>query len=336
MALISIEELERVSPLFRGKCGNAFARRVLHLLKLDAIEELNERCSIHKGAEFAHAVIEAVGATYSVNGLPRDEALEKFRIPEGPFITISNHPIGSLDGLALIDFIGHLRDDYKFMVNELLSRFEALRGSLISVNPNGKLLSAPTATSISGVRQAKLHLEAGGCLGLFPSGAVSDLKLGPRPAVPGAGVPGPGASGAGPAVPGPGVPGAGPAVPEAGRVVPGPAPAPVIPGQTGNPPHTEPRVRDREWQTGIIKFIRNAGVPVLPIRLLDGNSAFYYNLGLIDWRVRLLRLPSEMLNKNGKTLRFITGPVIDAARISSFPDLDSLRQALRASVYSLG
>ena len=298
MALISIEELERVSPLFRGKCGNAFARRVLHLLKLDAIEELNERCSIHKGAEFARAVIEAVGAAYSVNGLPRDEALEKFRIPEGPFITISNHPIGSLDGLALIDFIGHLRDDYKFMVNELLSRFEALRGSLISVNPNGKLLSAPTATSISGVRQAKLHLEAGGCLGLFPSGAVSDLKLGPRPAVPGAG--------------------------------------PAIPGPTGNPPHTEPRVRDREWQTGIIKFIRNAGVPVLPIRLLDGNSAFYYNLGLIDWRVRLLRLPSEMLNKNGKTLRFITGPVIDAARISSFPDLDSLRQALRASVYSLG
>ena len=298
MALISIEELERVSPLFRGKCGNAFARRVLHLLKLDAIEELNERCSIHKGAEFARAVIEAVGAAYSVNGLPRNEALEKFRIPEGPFITISNHPIGSLDGLALIDFIGHLRDDYKFMVNELLSRFEALRGSLISVNPNGKLLSAPTATSISGVRQAKLHLEAGGCLGLFPSGAVSDLKLGPRPAV----------SGAGPAIPGP----------------------------TGNPPHTEPRVRDREWQTGIIKFIRNAGVPVLPIRLLDGNSAFYYNLGLIDWRVRLLRLPSEMLNKNGKTLRFITGPVIDAARISSFPDLDSLRQALRASVYSLG
>ena len=316
MALISIEELERVSPLFRGKCGNAFARRVLHLLKLDAIEELNERCSIHKGAEFARAVIEAVGATYSVNGLPRDEAMEKFRIPEGPFITISNHPIGSLDGLALIDFIGHLRDDYKFMVNELLSRFEALRGSLISVNPNGKLLSAPTATSISGVRQAKLHLEAGGCLGLFPSGAVSDLKLGPRPAVPGAGAPGAGAPGAGTAVP-------------------GPAPAPVIPGPTGNPPHTEPRVRDREWQTGIIKFIRNAGVPVLPIRLLDGNSAFYYNLGLIDWRVRLLRLPSEMLNKNGKTLRFITGPVIDAARISSFPDLDSLRQALRASVYSL-
>lgn len=314
MALISIEELERVSPLFRGKCGNAFARRVLHLLKLDAIEELNERCSIHKGAEFARSVIEAVGAAYSVNGLPRDEALEKFRIPEGPFITISNHPIGSLDGLALIDFIGHLRDDYKFMVNELLSRFEALRGSLISVNPNGKLLSAPTATSISGVRQAKLHLEAGGCLGLFPSGAVSDLKLGPRPAVPGAG----------------------PAASEAGPAIPGPAPAPVIPGPTGNPPHTEPRVRDREWQTGIIKFIRNAGVPVLPIRLLDGNSPFYYNLGLIDWRVRLLRLPSEMLNKNGKTLRFITGPVIDAARISSFPDLDSLRQALRASVYSLG
>lgn len=306
MALISIEELEKVTPLFRGKAGNAFARFLLHLINVDDIEKLNDRLSTYKGAEFARAVIEAVGAAYSIDGLPRDEALEKFRsrIPEGPFITISNHPIGSLDGLALIDFIGHLRDDYKFMVNELLSRFESLRGSLISVNPNGKLLSAPTATSISGVRQAKLHLEAGGCLGLFPAGAVSDLKLGPRPVIPGSG----------------------PAIP---------SPTSVIPGPTGNPPHSEPRVRDREWQTSIIKFIRNAGVPVLPIRLLDGNSAFYYNLGLIDWRVRLLRLPTEMLNKEGKTLRLVTGPIITPTQISAHPDLETLRHYLRASVYSL-
>lgn len=282
MALIPIEELEKAIPLFRGKAGNAFARFLLRLINVDDIEKLNDRLSMHEGAEFARAVNEAVGISYTVDGIPREEALEHFRdkLPEGPFITISNHPIGSLDGLMLIDFIGHLRDDYKFMVNEILARFESLRPSLISVSPNGNILAPPTARSIAGVREAKLHLEAGGCLGLFPAGAVSDLKL-------------------------------------------------------GRCPENEPRVRDREWQTSIIKFIRNAGVPVLPIRLLDGNSAFYYNLGLIDWRVRLLRLPTEMLNKAGKTLRLVTGPIITPTQISALPDLETLRHYLRASVYSL-
>ena len=282
MALIPIEELEKAIPLFRGKAGNAFARSLLRLINVDDIEKLNDRLSMHEGAEFARAVNEAVGISYTVDGIPREEALEHFRdkLPEGPFITISNHPIGSLDGLMLIDFIGHLRDDYKFMVNEILARFESLRPSLISVTPNGNILAPPTARSIAGVREAKLHLEAGGCLGLFPAGAVSDLKL-------------------------------------------------------GRCPENEPRVRDREWQTSIIKFIRNAGISVLPIRLLDGNSAFYYNLGLIDWRVRLLRLPTEMLNKAGKTLRLVTGPIITPTQISALHDLETLRHYLRASVYSL-
>ncbi|MCR5520024.1 MAG: 1-acyl-sn-glycerol-3-phosphate acyltransferase [Bacteroidales bacterium] len=282
MAILPIEEIERLVPAFRGKVGNAVARGLLHFLKVDTIEKLNEQLSPNKGPEFAKAVLEAAGLKYTLDGLGREEAMERFRsiLPEGPFITISNHPIGSLDGLALIDFFGHLRDDYKFMVNEILARFESLRPSLISVNPNGNIIAAPTARSIAGVRKAKEHLEKGGGLGLFPSGAVSDKKL-------------------------------------------------------GKLPENEPRVRDRDWQMSIIKFIRNAGVSVLPIHLLDGNSSFYYNLGLIDWRVRLLRLPSEMLNKAGKTLRMASGPLISPEQIKAAANLEELRKMLRASVYSL-
>jgi hypothetical protein len=74
---------------------------------------------------------------------------------------------------------------------------------------------------------------------------------------------------------------------------------------------------------------------VLPLRLLNGNSRFYYSLGLIDWRLRLLRLPGELLNKSGKTLRILAGPVIEPSRLATFPDLASLRAYLRASVYGL-
>ena len=71
------------------------------------------------------------------------------------------------------------------------------------------------------------------------------------------------------------------------------------------------------------------------MHFLDGNSLFYYLLGLIDWRVRLLRLPSEMLNKNGKTIRLAMGPVIGSEKIGAARTPEELRDLLRASVYSL-
>lgn len=290
MELISIHELEKASPLFRGRAGKAFALGLLRMLGVSEIERRIDGFERFRGPDFAQAINAEAGMNYTVNGLPREEALEHFRglLPKGPFITICNHTQGALDGISLIDFFGHLRQDYKYMVNELLWRFEPLRENLITVTPNGNRLGTPTARSLSGVRAAKELLSSGGCLGLFPSGAVSDLKLfQSRPEIP------------------------------------------------GHPGMKEPRIRDREWQMSIIKFIRNAGVPVLPLRLLDGNSRFYYSLGLIDWRLRLLRLPSEMLNKSGKTLRILAGNLISPAELASFNSMDDLRAFLRASVYSL-
>ena len=291
--LISIEELSAASPLFRGKAGNAFALWLKRVLKVDQIEAHARELSVFQGPEFARAINEAAGINYTVNGLSREDALEHFRglLPEGPFITISNHTMGALDGISLIDFFGHLREDYKYMVNELLWRVEPLRDNLISVTPRGTSAVAPTVQSISGIRAAKEHLEAGGVLGLFPSGAVSDLKFGSRP---------------------------------------------VFPSPNGDgSSFAEPKVRDREWQMSIIRFIAKTGVPVLPLRFLDGNSRFYYSLGLIDWRLRLLRLPTELLNKAGKTVRLLAGPVIPPSQIASFTSPEDLRTFLRASVYSL-
>ena len=269
MELISIRELEAASPLFRGKAGNALARGLKRVLGVSEVERRIDGFERFRGPDFARKINEEAGLSYMVNGLPREEAMEHFRslLPEGPFITISNHTMGALDGISLIDFIGHLRGDYKFMVNELLGRFEPLGENLICVTPNGNSTAAPTARSLSGIRAAKEHLEAGGCLGLFPSGAVSDLKPGKRPVI------------------------------------------------HGEKTMLEPRIRDREWQMSIIRFIARAGVPVLPLRLL--------------------RLPGELLNKSGKTLRIVAGPVIEPSRIAEIPDLQELRAFLRASVYRL-
>lgn len=282
MPLIELEELEQASVLFRGKAGNAIAGGLMQMLSIDRVNELYDRNLHIEGPDFAKAILKDVGLEYSVgfsesSGMgcdPFDDIGDL--LPQGPFITISNHPCGHLDGIALVDIFGHIRPDYKVMANQMLSRIRPLEANFITVTPIGAYREVPTAASLSGVKAALSHLRSGGCLGLFPAGAVSDLSLKDR------------------------------------------------------------CVRDREWQEPVIKLISKAGVPVLPVRFFDGNSAFYYSLGLIDWRVRLLRLPAEVFNKRGRGFHIGISRLITAEEIKEYgKDLEALRKFLRASVYDM-
>ena len=284
MALLELSELESLSPLFRGEKGHARARRLLRLLEVDKVEESYAAIEQYKGPEAASKWLENQDVHYSISGYEKLLALK-----EGPFITVSNHTIGTVDGITLIAILGQLRPDYKMLVNKILERLKVLEDNFIHVTPTGKERTSPTSVSIGGVRAAMEHVRDGHPLGLFPSGAVSDLKPGRRPVV---------------------------RMPD---------------GST----YREPRIRDREWPMAMIKFIRKAGVPVVPIRIFDGNSRFFYQLGLISWKVRLLRQPHEVLNKRGKTLRFAVGDIITPEQIAACASLEELRTLLRGSVYSL-
>ncbi len=94
-------------------------------------------------------------------------------------------------------------------------------------------------------------------------------------------------------------------------------------------------IRDRQWQEGILHLIRSAEVPVLPVRFFDLNSAFFYFLGLINWRIRLLRLPTELFNKGEKILRVGIGKLISVEEQLMFPDPESFGTYLRNAVYKM-
>ena len=282
--LIPISELEKAAPIFRGKVGNAFARWLLKVFDITAVQHLYDGAVRDNAPDTAAALVAGLDLKYTV---AHEEYLEQ--LPQGPFITISNHPIGSLDGVILADYMGHKFPEYKLLVNQFLMRIEALRPSFIPVVPTLEERTGPKAESVSGIRIAREHLLAGHPLGLFPSGAVSDLLPGKLPVV-------------------------------------------TIPDGTS---YTEPRVRDREWQMPIVKFIKKAGVPVLPIRFFDGNTKFFYLLGTLHgWKIRTLRLPHEVMTKRGKTIRMGLGPVIMPEQIAACKTLAELRTILRASVYS--
>ena len=92
-------------------------------------------------------------------------------------------------------------------------------------------------------------------------------------------------------------------------------------------------ISDREWQESLVKLIKKAHVPIIPIRFADRNSMFYYLLGLIDWKLRLLRLPSEVFNKKNEVHRVLIGETISVETQDKFTDINSFRDFLRETVY---
>ena len=68
----------------------------------------------------------------------------KFEIPEedlkrlpkeGPYITVSNHPLGGIDGILLLKLMIEQRSDFKIIANFLLHRIEPLKPYIMPVNP---------------------------------------------------------------------------------------------------------------------------------------------------------------------------------------------------------
>ena len=97
---------------------------------------------------------------------------ERARIPAtGRVVIAANHPIGSLDGLALLHLVREVRPDVKVVANDMLAALEPLQSVLLPVNNMGG--STPRAN----LKNIHKHLEADGAILIFPAGEVS--RFGP-------------------------------------------------------------------------------------------------------------------------------------------------------------
>ena len=92
---------------------------------------------------------------------------------------------------------------------------------------------------------------------------------------------------------------------------------------------------ERDWQDAAVRLIRKARVPVVPVRFFDRNSRFYYALGLIDYRVRFVRLFHEVFNKRGSHPRMGIGAPISVEQQEQYTDLQAFKAFLRSSVYEM-
>lgn len=101
----------------------------------------------------------------------------------------SNHPLGALDGIALISLIGgHYGDsNVRFLVNDLLMNLEPLRNVFLPINKFGAQ-GRDNARSISAAMASDMQMvqfPAGLVSRLHPGGKIADLEwkkdLCPRP-----------------------------------------------------------------------------------------------------------------------------------------------------------
>jgi len=172
MGLVTAKEAAKAINLENyGFLGTAIGWLLLRVTKISAINRFYKNNKHLVGLDFLDAIL----AHYEIDFEIPDEDFK--RLPkDGPFITISNHPLGGMDGVLLLKLMLQQRQDYKIIANFLLHRIEPMRPYIMPVNPfeNRK----DVKSSIAGFKNAISHIRAGHPLGIFPAGEVSTHRDG--------------------------------------------------------------------------------------------------------------------------------------------------------------
>lgn len=151
------------SPVL-GKAVRPVLRR---LLREDDFTAFAARYPHIKGMDFVEQALEHFCFSYTVSQRERENIP-----PCGRVVIIANHPIGSLDGLALLKLIHEVRSDVRIVANSLLSQIRPLGPCLLPVNNMGGTSS--TKEQLGLISAALLHEEA---VIVFPAGEVSRFSL---------------------------------------------------------------------------------------------------------------------------------------------------------------
>ena len=86
-------------------------------------------------------------------------------------MVVANHPYGILDGLAICWLVARHRQDFKIMINHVMTRLPEMQPHVLPVNFD----KTPEAleTNLASREAAKQHLQSGGALIVFPAGGIA-------------------------------------------------------------------------------------------------------------------------------------------------------------------
>jgi putative hemolysin len=269
--LISYDEIRKIHPIFRGKYGDNLFKLIMKISGLNHVNEIYDKSKHLTGPAFCKDVLDKLEIQRI---LRNEEVLDKYK--EKPFITVSNHAYGHIDGIAAIEVVGSRVKDYKMMVNFVLGMIDTMSENFIVVNPFKS--DKKRDVTLNGIKECIDHIRQGHPLGFFPAGAISDFTR------------------------------------KGFKIT----------------------IADRKWQPSVVKLIKKAKVPVIPIHFSGGNSPRFYALRLLGWQVRTLGLCHELKNKKGKKLVITFGDPIMPEEMAKYRDIEKLGEFLKSKTYALG
>ncbi len=189
---------------------------------------------------------------------------------KGPFIVVSNFPLGGIDGLLLIKLISEIRPDFKLIVSPNYHKIKPLDEVTLPLpEPRSSIYT------LAYLKDIFTHLRNGGGVGVFP--ALLPAKYNPRMKV----------------------------------------------------------VIDRKWNTDIIRLIKAAKVPVVPLFIQNKNSMLFHVLGLLHPLFQASRLEKEMKKKKNQKIQIKIGKPVQPESLQKF-DVYRTSKYLRSRVYALG
>ncbi|MBK9291349.1 MAG: glycerol acyltransferase [Bacteroidetes bacterium] len=137
-----------------------YLQRIIHQ------DEINAFLLQHghlQGLEFVDEVVNMFRPRVALRGL-------EYILPEGRFVVASNHPLGGLDGIVLMQAIGKVRRDIQFPVNDILLNIKNLEPLFVPINKHG--------SNADNIRILNETFEGNAIVCYFPFGLVSRKRKG--------------------------------------------------------------------------------------------------------------------------------------------------------------
>ncbi|MDT8372200.1 MAG: GNAT family N-acyltransferase [Gammaproteobacteria bacterium] len=167
--MLNIEDaIHQKFPSFESKSPWIKKPTISLLRKLSHEREVNHFLDTHqdlKGFDFVEQVLEHFDFSYAIADRDRKN------IPAtGRVVIVANHPLGALDGLALLKLVGEIRRDVRIVVNDMLMNFKAVEELLLPVDNLNKI------TQKSSVARIIDCLNNDEAVIVFPAGEVSRIR----------------------------------------------------------------------------------------------------------------------------------------------------------------
>ncbi len=169
--VLNYEDIVEMVPKLKGH--HKLVNWLLHVLEVDEVNTVHGRWCDTPGPDFVKRMVEQdFKLKLRVDGM---QVLDD--MPDGRFITVSNHPFGALDGITLIYLVTRRFPDFKVMVNMILNKISAMRPNFIAVDALSTDDPEKRKVSVNGIREAMRQIRDGHPLGFFPAGAMSKIDF---------------------------------------------------------------------------------------------------------------------------------------------------------------